>query len=254
MPKCVAHYSGEATVIGTSTARPPLHYYLISSETGAGDASAPADGIVVEEFVLDDDYTAIGINSAGWTAADGTWWSSAAFSRGMRTDPRLRARAFAVGRRDAETAYSRLGGGELPGETALRSYFHDHAPLAGSAPLRFDPPRIPDGFHDKRVYRILFANELRGDRLAYLETLWRMTLADDFADPRARVIGTAHRRVARDVFTWDLRRIGPGVAWCVDLTACLAGRSVDAIAPLLQELTMVMRHEGLIPVTIERLS
>ncbi|MEU8250334.1 hypothetical protein [Nonomuraea sp. NPDC048916] len=229
----------------TEAGEPWLDYYLIRPEDGA--PSAPADGIVVEEFALAGDHTAIGLDSAGWTAADG-WWSSAAFSRGMRTDARLRARVVAARRRDAEVVYRRLGGGELPGEATLRGRFHDHQLLAGSAPLRLGPAQAPDGFRDRRVYRVLFAGDLREDGPPRLRSAWRMTLAD----PPARVAGTAHRRVAGDVFSWDLRRIGPGVAWCLDLTACLASGSDDAVGPLLRELVTVLRHAGLIPVTIER--
>jgi hypothetical protein len=243
------HPFAEAAVAGAHA----LDYYVVLPEHGTGEPSAPADGIVVEEFVLADDHTAIGLDSAGWTAADGGWWSSAAFSRGMRMDPELRHRVVAVPRRDAEVVYRRLGGGELPGETALRSYFHDRESL-GDPPLLLNSPEVPDGFHDKRVYRVLFAGELGLDRLAHLRAIWRMTLADNFADPRARVVGTARLSVADDLFSWDLRRIGPGVAWCLDLTACLAGRSDVAVRPLLRELTTVMRYEGLIPVTIERFS
>ncbi|MEV0595786.1 hypothetical protein [Nonomuraea cavernae] len=257
----------------TDAGEPRLDYYLILPETAvpsaptdgtmieagapsaptdgtvaeAGAPSEPAEGIVVEEFTLAGDHTAIGLDSAGWTATDG-WWSSAAFSRGMRTDTRLRARIVAARRDDAEAVYRRLGGGELPGETALRGRFHDHQPLGGSAPLRLGSAQVPDGFRDRRVYRVLFANDLREDGPPRLRSAWRMTLAD----PPARVAGTAHRRVAGDVFTWDLRRIGPGVAWCLDLTACLASASDDAVRPLLRELVTVLRHAGLIPVTIER--
>ncbi|GII29936.1 hypothetical protein [Planotetraspora mira] len=228
-----------------------LDYYLVLPDRPS--AETPAEGIVVEEFVLADDHTAIGLDSAGWTAADGDWWSSAAFARGMRGDPELRRRVVAVPRRDAEVVYRRLGGGELPGETALRSRFHDREPL-GEPLLLLSSPEAPAGFREKRVYRVLFAGEVGRDRLAHLRAIWRMTLSDDFADPRTRVVGTASLNVADDLFSWDLRRIGPGVAWCLDLTACLAGRSGDTVRPLLRELTTVMRHEGLIPVTIERFS
>ncbi|MFI7449828.1 hypothetical protein ACIBQX_20210 [Nonomuraea sp. NPDC049714] len=33
--------------------------------------------------------------------------------------------------------------------------------------------------------------------------------------------GTAAARVAGDAFTWDVRRIGPGTAWCLDVTVRL---------------------------------
>ncbi|GAB3986465.1 hypothetical protein [Plantactinospora veratri] len=67
------------------------------------------------------------------------------------------------------------------------------------------------------------------------------------------VVGTARRRVGADAFTWELRRIGAGAAWCLDLTADLAGSRDDAVGPLLRELTTAARIAGLIPVTIERL-
>ncbi|WP_203887213.1 hypothetical protein [Planotetraspora kaengkrachanensis] len=228
-----------------------LDYYLVLPERR--DDGTPADGIVVEEFVLGGDHTAIGLDCAGWTAADGQWWSSAAFSRGMRGEPDLRRRVAAVPRRDAEAVYRRLGGGELPSETELRSLFRDREPL-GEPPLLLGSPDVPDGFHDRRLYRVLFAGELAGEGLAHLLAGWRMTPPGDFADPRARVAGTARLSVAGDLFSWDLRRIGPGVAWCLDLTACLAGPSDAAVRPLLRQLTTAMRYEGLIPVTIERFS
>ncbi|MEW9530223.1 hypothetical protein [Microbispora sp. NPDC049125] len=224
-----------------------LHYYSLLPEPGQ------AEGLVVEEFLFAADHTTVGLAGAGWTAGGG-WWSSAAFIRGMRTDPRLRARIAAVRRHEAEDVYRRLGGGELPDETALRTYFRDHDVLPGSAPLLLSAPQAPDGFRERRLYRVLFANELGEDRLARLRDVWRMAAPGDSADPRARVVGTARLRLASDVFTWDLRRIGPGVAWCLDVTAYLNSPSGGALGPLLRELTTVMRHEGLIPVTIERFS
>jgi hypothetical protein len=254
MSGALRRFGDATTVVAASTHLPPLDYYLIFPGTGDDERAAAPDGIVVEEFVLAEDHSAVGLNSAGWTPVDDTWWSSAAFSRGMRTDPKLRARVAPVGRDDAEIVYRQRGGGELPDETTLRTHFHDYESLADSAPLRFGPAQVPDGFDDKRVYRILFANELDKDRLASLQALWQMVLADDRADPRARVIGTARLRVANDIYTWDLRRIGPGVAWCLDLTALLDGSAGDAIGPLLRELRAVMHRQGLIPVTIERFS
>jgi hypothetical protein len=246
---------GQATTpVDASAPQPPLDYYLVFPQGGQRDPAVQAEGIVVEEFVLDDDYSAVGLNSAGWTPAGDRWWSSAAFSAAMRTDPELRARVIAVGRDDVEIAYRQFGAGELPDEATLCTYFHDYEPLAASAPLRLSRPQVPYGFHDRRVYRILFANELSPDRLANLRSVWQMAPADGLADPGARVIGSAHLPVANDLFTWDLRRIGPGVAWCLDLTAYLGGSSANAIGPVLRELTTVMRQHGLIPVTIERFS
>jgi hypothetical protein len=242
--------SGAMATVGTASPQGVLDYYLIFPDDG-GDTP---DGIVVEEFVMADDCTATALNSAGWTAADGGWWSSAVFSRGMRGDAQLRARVVPVHRGAAEIVYSRSGAGELPDEATLRTYFHEQVPLGGSAPLLLDSPEIPDGFQDKRVYRILFIKELDADGLSRLQTLWQLTLSDDVADLAVRVVGTANLRLADDAFTWELRRIGPGVAWCLDVTACLADRSGLTVGPLLRELTQAMRDEGLIPVTIERFS
>ncbi|WP_433498408.1 hypothetical protein ACQP1K_26550 [Sphaerimonospora sp. CA-214678] len=238
------------------TPEPELDYYVITGEAAALAAS-PA-GIVVEEFVLADDGTATGLNSAVWTrtdgAADGAWWSSAEFTRAMRADPELRGRVVAVSRQDAEAAHRRLGAGELPGEATLRTRFHDTLPFDGSAPLRLGSPDVPEGFHDRRVYRILFAGDLSETGLANLSAGWRMRAP---GDARGRVVGTAHVTVAGDLFSWDLRRVGGDMAWSVDLTACLAGpsaRTDGVIRRLLRELTTAMRREGPIPVTIERFS
>jgi len=48
----------------------------------------------------------------------------------------------------------------------------------------------------------------------------------------------------------EVRRIGAGIAWCLDLTAFL--RTGAALGPLLRELTAIMRRHGMIPVTVER--
>ena len=58
--------------------------------------------------------------------------------------------------------------------------------------------------------------------------------------------------VGEDLFSWELRRVGPGVAWSLDLTACLVSDGGAGLGALLRELTTVLRHHGLIPVTIER--
>jgi hypothetical protein len=208
-------------------------------------ARAITDGIVVEEFVLADDHTAVGLRSAGWTAADRRWWSSAEFGRAMRADPALRRRVAAAERAEAETAYRRLGGGDLPDEPTLHGYFRDYEPLATSAPLLFGTGPVPDGYQEKGLYRVLFAGELTPERLADLRAVWHM----ETAEPE-RVAGTARLPVGDDLFTWDLRRIGEGIAWCLDVTAYLGAGS--ALGPLLRELTAIMRRHGMIPVTVER--
>jgi hypothetical protein len=270
------------TVAGIAAPEPSLDYYLIRPPAGGATATiaeaatggGAVDGLLVEEFVLADDYSAVGLNSTGWTPAEGRWWSSAAFSRDVRADRRLRARLVAASRDEARLAYRRLGGGELPDEAALRGHFRDYQSLTASAPLRLGPDRAPDGYADKRVYRVLFANDLDPDQLADLQAIWQLVPAGERAG--SWVVGTARLPVADNLFTWDVRRIGAGVAWCLDLTACLGGgpgRRSDngpgsgsdngpgggaggddhpAIGALLRELTEVMRHHGLIPVTIER--
>jgi hypothetical protein len=248
------HRFGQATIVlGGPAPRPPLDYYLILAEDGtpAGQAGQ-AEAILVEEFVLADDCTAVGLNSTGWTPAGRGWWNSTAFSRGMRADPGLRARVVPVSRHGAQTAYRQLGGGELPTEPALRSYFPDSVPLTSSTPLRLDATDIPAGYHDKRIYRILFANDLTPQRVAQLWDAWRMTTASGPADPDGRVIGTATLSVGDDLFSWDLRQVGRGIAWCLDVTVCLGGGPGNAIEPVLRQLTAVMRRHGLLPMTIER--
>ncbi len=170
----------------------------------------------------------------------------------MRAEPELRRRVSAAARREAEAVYRRLSGGDLPNEAELRLSFRDRLGLDAGAPLLFGCPEKPEGFAEKRVYRILFAGELTDDRLRDLRHLWRMTAPDDAPAP-ARVAGTARTHLGDDAFTWDLRRIGPGVAWCLDVTACLRTPS-GGVRTLLRKLTAPMRHAGLIPVTVDRFS
>ena len=94
------------------------------------------------------------------------------------------------------------------------------------------------------------ADNLSEESIAALRARWRMT--GERGD--GRVIGTAQHRVGADVFTWDLRRIGPSVAWCLDVTVDLAGAGDDTIGPVLRELTSRMRWHGMVPVTVERFS
>ncbi|MER5705621.1 hypothetical protein ABT023_27255 [Micromonospora sp. NPDC002296] len=230
--------------------QPALDYYLVHPD---GSATAP-EGLVVEEFVLGEDCAAVRLDSAAWTPADGHWWDCAAFSRSIRVDAELRRRVVGVPRHEAATAYRRLGGGELPDEEALRGHFHDGQPLSTAAPLRLNPRPAGTGPRDSRVYRVLFAADLRPDGLANLGGVWRMASTGDPADPQARIIGVAARRVGADSFTWHLRRIGGGGPWCLDLTADLAAGGGGPLGPLLRELTTTLRMQGLIPVTIERFS
>jgi hypothetical protein len=222
----------------------PLDYYLIRPRTRTGAPADPVAAIVVEEFVLAEDCSAVALDTAGWSPEQG-WWSSAAFSRSMRAEPDLRARVSPVGRDEAAVAFRRRGGGALPDEAAVRTYFRDRASLAASAPLRLSWSQ------DKRVYRILFAGELSPDGLANLRAAWHLSYP---ADPRARVVGTAELRIADHVVGWAVRRIGPGVAWCLDVSVDLGAAGHPALGPLLWGLTALMRRQGLIPVTIERFS
>ncbi|MFE9201887.1 hypothetical protein [Micromonospora sp. NPDC007230] len=214
-----------------------LDYYVLRAEADPGQ---PA-GLLVEEFVLADDLSAARLRSAGWTPADGGWWSSAAYARAVRTEPRLRARLAAVDRADAEATYRRLGGGTLPGEQELRGHFQDDVPLATGAPLRLNAG--PD------VHRILFAGELDDGRLTRLGALLRL---DDPDGARPGVVGTGRLRVNDTNVRWDLRRIGGGIAWCLDVTSEPAGG--DALPWVLRQLVAVARGHGLVPATIERLS
>ncbi|SCG68141.1 hypothetical protein GA0070613_4412 [Micromonospora inositola] len=234
------------------TAEPQLDYYLILARISGRRSNAEAEGIVVEEFVRDHDCATVGLNSAGWTPVDGRWWSSASFSRSMRADPELSGRVAPTCRGVAEAVYRQLGGGQLPAEAVLRTYFRDYGPFATAPPLRLGPTDAPDGFHEKRVYRVLFAKDLRADQLANLSAVWRTSVEGDLADRGARGMPAGQLRVGGDRFAWNLRRIGRELAWCLDLTALLANDADDTTRPVLHELISVMRQHGLIPVTTER--
>lgn len=148
--------------------QPQLDYHLILSPATGAPSTADVEGIVVEEFVRGDDWATVGLSSAGWTAGEGGWWSSASFSRRMRVEPELAGRVTPTSRYVAETVYRQRGAGQLPAEAVLRTYFRDHQPFATAPPLRLGPTDPPDGFHEKRVYRVLFAKDLRADQLAAL--------------------------------------------------------------------------------------
>ncbi|WP_431931531.1 hypothetical protein [Micromonospora sp. RP3T] len=221
-----------ATSVTSSAVTSAFDYYLLCP---AGAPVAPL-GLLVEEFVLADDLAATRLRTAGWTPAGGGWWSSAAFTRAVRADPGVRARLRAVTRADAEEAYLRSGGGTLPDEDVLRGHFREDVPLATVAPLRLGggPP----------VWRVLFAGELDDERLAGLRTALRLS---DGTGPG--VAGSGRLRANDATFRWDLRRVGGGVAWCLDVTAEPAHR--DALGPLLRRLSDVVRRHGLVPATIE---
>ncbi|GIF68389.1 hypothetical protein Ais01nite_64240 [Asanoa ishikariensis] len=191
-----------------------MDYYLLSD-----------DGVLVEEFVRAPDQSTVALRGAVWRRADARW--AAASGLALRADPESLARLTPTDREGAETAYRRLGGGSLPDEAALRSVA-GHEPLPIAAPLRLGPVEAPDGFHERRVYRVLFAKDLD-------------------AAP-----GTSHsRRIGDDLVRWTLRRVG-GIAWGLDVTVLLATDADDIVGPVLRELTDTARRQGLVPVTTER--
>ncbi|MEV4470685.1 hypothetical protein [Nonomuraea sp. NPDC049504] len=213
-----------------------MDYYLISST--AGDRT-PA-GLLVEEFVLCEDYTAAGIDGAEWRPENGAWSSSAELSRAIRADRALRGRVTPVSRQEAYDAFARMGGGVLPEEAGLRTLFQERRTLPTTAPLNLGGSRA-------RRYRILFAGELGADGLENARTALRL---EPTGDPR--VIGAASADAGGHGFTWELRRIGAGIAWCVDVTARLGSGPVTALGALLHHHRQAVREQGLIPVTVER--
>jgi hypothetical protein len=200
-----------------------LDYYLILGEDGRLQA------LLVEEFVHRPDFTAAALDSAVF---DGAWWSSAEFSRSLRTDARLSARVTPTSRAGAEAVYGELGGDLLPDDDALRTRFHDRSTFPDVAPLRL-------GSEDaRRVYRVLFARDLDERRLGQLCGALQLSPVDD---PRV-----AGRATQPDLAMWELRRVG-GVAWSVDVT--FPG---EVSGDLLRDLIATVRGHGLIPVTVER--
>ncbi|MEV0460852.1 hypothetical protein [Catellatospora methionotrophica] len=227
-----------------------LDYYLVFPNLRARERALPPEGIVVEEFVLRADGTTSALDSAGWTAG-GTWWSAAAFSRGLREDARLRARVTPVGRAAAQTAYRLLGGGDLLAEPQLRRHFLDRLDLPAAAPLNLVPAQATA---DRRIYRVLLAGELAAPGLAALRSGWRMQPFDRSDDAAQRIAGRTRRTLDGQTVTWTLRRIGVDLAWAVDLaTDRPDDTSAHTLAPLLCRLRTEARGQGLIPVTVERL-
>ncbi|SNT36976.1 hypothetical protein SAMN05421812_10574 [Asanoa hainanensis] len=182
------------------------------------------DGVLVEEFVRAPDHSTVGLRGAVWR---GHWSASSGLA--LRADPESLARLTPTDRAGGESAYRRLGGGSLPDEAALRS-LAGYEPFPTSAPLRLGPAEAPDGFRERRVYRVLFAKDLA-------------------MDP-----GPEHsRRIGDDLVSWTLRRVG-GIAWGLDVTVLLATDADHAVGPLLRELTETVRRQGLVPLTTERFS
>jgi hypothetical protein len=191
--------------------------------------------------LLANDLVAVRLRSAGWTPADGGWWSSAAFAQALRTDPQRRARVTAIDRRAAEAAYRRLAGAALPNEDTLRGYFSDDTVLASGAPLRLGT--------GADVHRVLFAGAPHDDDMARPRA--HLQLADVSDRARPGLVGTGRLRADDTNLRWDLRRVG-GAAWCIDITSDPAGS--DAARWMLRGLTAVARRYGLIPAMIYRLA
>jgi hypothetical protein len=59
-------------------------------------------------------------------------------------------------------------------------------------------------------------------------------------------------RAGDHLFTWNLRRVGRGIAWGLDVTVLLRGGNHDVAGAVLRKLTADVRERGLIPVTTER--
>ncbi|MEV4118084.1 hypothetical protein [Micromonospora sp. NPDC049645] len=237
-----------AAPVEVAARRPPLDYYLVLRRRDDPTSIESVEGIVVEEFTRHRDFTTTGLDSAGWTPEVG-WWSSAALSRGMRTDPEVLARVVPSSRPEAETVYRRLGAGRLPDEAVLRTYFLDHQPMPSAPPLRLGPAQPPAGFHERRVYRVLFAKDLHAEQVASLRAAWRTPV-----DGTGTSVASGRLDRGGDRFTWDLRRVGHTPAWCLDLTVLLRTAAAEAVYPVLSALTNALRKHGLIPVTTERFS
>jgi hypothetical protein len=181
------------------------------------------DGVLIEEFVRDRDYSAKGLCGAVWTFAEPRWRGASSFSRAVRTDPALLARVVPTDRAGAEAVIA-----DLAAEEELRAHFLDYEPFATAPPLRLRPAEAPDGFREHRLYRVLFAKDPRDGEF------------------------TGRRMVGGDQFSWTLRRVGGGLGWGLDVMVLLAGGADDAVGPVIDELTGALLGRGLIPVTTER--
>ncbi|MFG1833910.1 hypothetical protein [Micromonospora chersina] len=242
----------EAAVVHVAGRQTGLDYYLLLARTEAAHPGAEVEGVLVEEFVRHHDHSTVGLHGTVWTRTEPRWLSAASFSRALRTDPDLLARVVPTDRSGAEAAYGRLGGGPLPAEAALRAGLLDYEPFATAAPLRLGPTHPPDGFSEKRVYRVLFAEDLRADQLAALSASWQTTPDREDADQLVSGMPAGRWKAGDDLFTWNLRRVGRGIAWALDVTVLLATGADDQVGPVLQKLTVVVRRQGLVPMTTER--
>ncbi len=197
-------------------AAPPLDYYLVGSEA-----------MVVEEFAVDAGGCAVGIDCVVYVAGERGWRGSARLSRAMRSEVEVRDRTAVLSRAAAETAYAELGGGVLAGEAALRAGFGQRWSFPPALPLVFGAGDVPEGFRERRIYRLLFASGL----------------------PE---VDTG--RVDRDghVFVWQARDVGQGLAWAVDFTVLIGRGEEGAVSWVLTSARRSLCRAGLIPVTVER--
>ncbi|MGC4789893.1 hypothetical protein ACLQ22_18915 [Micromonospora sp. DT178] len=242
-----------AVVTQRSRPRRGLDYYLLLAPARGEQPAAP-EGILVEEFVRDQEFVTVGLFAAAWRVEDPRWLSCASFSRVTRTDPVSLTRVVPSDRSGAEIAYRRLGGGRLPDEAALRSSFVDHETLATAPLLRLGPVDTPAGFAEKRTYRVLFAKDLRAEQVEALRDCWSPPPGGQDARGPVPELPAGHRRAGNDLFSWTLRRVGGGLAWGLDVTALLATDLDDTVGPVLDDLTETVRWHGLIPVVTERFS
>ncbi|BCY10501.1 hypothetical protein [Actinoplanes sp. L3-i22] len=214
-----------------------MDYYLL-----AGDA------ILVEEFAYGEDHVTVGLAGAMWAAGDAGWRGTGSFGRFLRTDEDLLAMITPIRRDRAARVFRQLDGGALPSELELRSRFGDWVRFTNAAPLRLVEDEAPRGFSEKRVYRVLFAKEPRAAGLAELSAVW--------AGSTPGGLPAGEGRAGDHRFTWNLRRIGLGIAWGLDVTMLLGngpdGASPDVAGAVLRKLTADVRDRGLIPVTTER--
>lgn len=210
-----------------------MDYYLL-----AGDA------ILVEEFAYGEDHVTVGLAGAMWAAGDDRWRGTGSFGRSLRTDKDLLAMLTPIRRERAAALFRDLDGGTLPTDLELRSRFGDWVRFTNAAPLRLGPDDTPHGYAEKRVYRVLFAKEPRAAQLAELSAAWRGTAPGGLPAGKGRA--------GDHEFTWNLRRVGRGIAWGLDVTMLLSADRVEIAGAVLRKLTTDVRESGLIPVTTER--
>jgi hypothetical protein len=186
----------------------------------------------------------VGLGGAIWAAGDDRWRGAGSFGRILRTNEELHGMVTPVRRERAAAVYAGLGGGALPGPGELRERFGKWVRFANAAPLRLGADDPPDGFLEKRIYRVLFAKEPRAAQLTELSAAWRGST--DGGMPSG--IG----RAGEHLFSWNLRRVGRGIAWGLDVTVLLRGENAELAGAVLRKLTADVRERGLIPVTTER--